>query len=101
MGSVNPYIAKIQVPDTDLGVLDLVHSLVPEDADPSKVLRAVERLLPYRGYTVEKSLVKETIAEALDVYVHQIGAGGDRHHIHRLGLQHERPGEGGSGGADR
>jgi hypothetical protein len=69
MGS---YFARIRMPQSDAGLLDLVRSLVPRGTDSEKTLMAVEMLSGYKGETVEKAKVKDIIAEALDTYVARI-----------------------------
>jgi hypothetical protein len=72
MGSINPWITRVEIPETDLGVLDLVRTLVPPDTDPERTLMAVEMLACYKGQTVDKTVVKDVIAEALHTHVSKL-----------------------------
>jgi hypothetical protein len=76
MGALNMHEShcnpRIRIPQTDIGLIDLIKTLAPPDADPDKIWRAFMQLAPYKGYVIEKSRVKDTIADCLGVYVHQI-----------------------------
>jgi hypothetical protein len=70
--SVVLWITRVRMPETDIGVLNLVRALVPRDTRPEKTLMALGMLACYKGETVAKAMVKDAIADALGTYVYQI-----------------------------
>jgi hypothetical protein len=66
MSHCNP---RIQLPATHVGLIDLIRALVPLDADPEKTFAVFMELVPHEGEVMQKSVVKETIADCFGTYV--------------------------------